>query len=128
MAAFDGQAGFLISTEVHRLLLFGDGRGGLEGGADDEGHARADAAENATGVIAERGDFAAFDGEGVIVLRTPLARDVEATAELNAFDGRNGEEGFGDVSFQGIENRLAEAGRDIERNAFDDTADAIAIL
>ena len=75
------------------------------------------------------GDYlAVFDGEGVIVLRAFHARRGETGAELHALDGRDGQQGLGQLAVQGIEDRLAQAGRHVEGDAFDDAAEAVPRL
>src|SRR3954447_12498942 len=72
----------LVAVHVHRLLLAQDGGGGLEGRAQHDGLAVADAALDAARPVGAGADLAARIVKGIVVLRAAQLRPLEAAPAL----------------------------------------------
>ncbi|MDB6067936.1 MAG: hypothetical protein JWR26_4144 [Pedosphaera sp.] len=122
-AAFEGG---VMKFGIHGILFMHDRGDGLEGDAKVDGFAIGDAALDATGTVGGRADLAALHAERVVVLGAGQQNAAEAGADVKSFGGRKAEHGFAQVCFQSVEHRFAPSGRNATRDAFDDSADAVA--
>ena len=123
----DPQLGLPAGGEVQGALGGGDGGGGLDGCAEDQGHAVGQAAVDPAVVVRFRHDPSFIHPEGVVGLGAPQLRQGETVSELHALDGGNGEEGVGQQSFHGVEPGSAESGGQTEDGGLQDPADAVAL-
>ena len=96
--------------EVDRPLRRREARRRLDGDTEDERIAVGDAAVDAPGVVGL--GPAVGPGDGVVGGRAGHPGQGEAGPELDAFDGRDGEQDVGQERFDGIEEGLAQSGRD----------------
>lgn len=117
-------------------LVLGDGGGGLEGDAEEDGHAVGDAALDAAGVVgaglelgardAELGGLGLADGrgheEGVVVDGALHGGAAEAGADLEGLDGGDAEHGVAEGGLELVEAGLAEAGGGVADDAGDGAA------
>jgi hypothetical protein len=103
-----------------------DGGGGLEGDAEEDVFAVGNAALDAAGAVGGGADLAVLHAEGSLCSR-PVSSVPETGADLEALGGGDGEHGLGEVGFQLVEDRLAEAGRAVADDALDDAADRVAV-
>src|SRR5207244_11702351 len=67
-------------------------------------------------------------GERIVVLAPAHRRAAEAGPEVDALHGGDREEEMSERRLDGLEERLAHAGRETRHDCFDDAADAIAVF
>ena len=120
-------------------LVLGDGRGGFEGDAEEDGHAVGDAALDAAGVVgaclepgareAELGRLLGGDGlghvEGVVVDGALHGGAREAGADLEALDGGDAHHGVAEEGLELVEAGLAEARGRVADDAGDGAAGGV---
>ena len=71
--------------------------------------------------------FPCFDAERVVVLAAGQQNAAEAGADFKRLRRRQAQHRLGQVRFELVEHRLAPAGRNAARDAFDDAADGVAL-
>ena len=96
-----------LPIHVNRRARAENGAGRLDGDADFEVLAGADAAQHAPGVVA----FKALRRQGIAVHGAALGHAGKARANLHAFDGVQAHHGPGDVGIELVIERLAQAHR-----------------
>ena len=128
VAAAAHELRFGAALLVDGALVLNEGGGRLEGDAEDEFLAVADAALDAAGTVGLGADFAVLVDKDVVVLGAELLRAAEAAADLEALGGGDGEHGLGEVGFEAIEHGHAEADWQVAHAAFDDAADRVAVV
>ena len=121
-----GLEGHRLAAAVDGLLRLADRRRRLEGDAEDDVLAVADAALHAAGAVGHRAHAAALGGERIVVLDAGQRRAGEAAADLEALRRRQRHHGARQVGFELVEHRLAEARRHAAADALDDAAERIA--
>lgn len=124
-------------------LVLANGRGGLEGNAEEDGHAVGDAALDAAGVVGLGDEARAGDaqlafggghellggrGEGVVVLGAVHLGAQEAGADLEALDGGDGHHGVAQGGLELVKGRLAQAGRGVADDAGDGASGAVLLF
>lgn len=124
--AFEGRI-FVVSGDG--VLFRKDGSDGFEGNAERDGHAVGDPALDASGMVS--------GGVNGLVIVTPVRIVVFRTCEQNAgisgadfepFGSGEGEEGFGKIGFEFVENGFAPTSGDSAGDGADDAADGIALF
>ena len=100
-----------------------EGGNGLEGHAEDDVVAVADAALDAAAVVGGGGKARQ---EGIVLLRTAQGSTGKAEAVLKTFDGVDGEHGVGKGGVEFVEGGSAPARRATGDEAFDDAAHGVA--
>ena len=114
-------------VHIHGLLRLENRGGRLEGDAEDNLLAVADAALHAAGIIGGGANLASLGHEGVVVLRPLEQRAGETAADLEALGRGQGKHRLGKVSLEAVEHRRAEADGHAAHAAFDDAADGITL-
>src|SRR5581483_2847498 len=115
------------AVDVHGLLRLENGGGGLEGDAEENLLAVADAALDAAGAVGGGADPAFARLERVVVLRALEERAGETAADFEALGGGKRKHGLGEVGLEAVEDRFAQAGRHALHAADDDAADGVAL-
>ena len=117
------------AAAVHGLLGLADRGGGLEGHAQQDGLAVADASLNSSGAVRARtGSAVRARYERIVVFAPEEQGAREAAADLEALRGRERHQGPGELRLELVEHGLSEAARDASRDAGDHTAQRIALL
>ena len=127
MAAAAHELG-LVALFVYRFLVLDDRGRGFKGDTEDEFFAVTDAPLDAAGAVSGGADFAALVDKDIVMLGAPLERAVEAAADLEALGRREREHGFGQISFQAVEDRHTQTDGEVADAAFHDTAHGVALL
>ncbi len=124
--AFEGRV-FVVGGDS--VLLWEDCRDGFEGNAEGDGHAVGDAPLDASGVVGGGvNGLVVVAAIGIVMLRTPEKSSGIAGADFKPFGCREGEEGFGEIGFEFVENGFPPTGWDSAGDSTDDSADGIALL
>jgi hypothetical protein len=109
VASAGGEARGLV-VAVHGVLSQADGGAGLEGDAQLDGPAVADAALDSARSVRRGAQPAARPrDEGVVVLDARHARAGEAAADLEALRGGQGEQVLRELGLELVEHRPADA-------------------
>ena len=117
----------IFAARSDGLLLTHDGGGGFEGNAENDALAIGNPTLDAAGAVAGGADFIIDHLKRIVVLAAGEQGASEAGANLKAFGRGDREHCFGEVSFEFVENGLAEAGRAIPDHALDHAADRVAV-
>lgn len=117
---------FGLAIGADGILFAHDGGGGFKGGAEEERFTIGDAALDTAGAVRAGTDVALTIFEGVVVLAAAEACTGEAATDFEAFGGRDGEHGFGEVGLEAVEDRFAESGGHGMYDSADNATDAIA--
>ena len=125
MAALAGEFG-VLAAGGDGLLGGHDGGGGFERDAENDRLAIGNAALNAAGAVAGGADLAVDHAERVVVFAAGEKGPGKPRADLKALGGGNRQHRFGEIGFEFVENRFAEAGRAVADHALDHAADRIA--
>ena len=127
MAATSGK-GRVLTVTGHGLLFAGDRAGGFERNPGGDVLAVADAALDATAVVGRGADASVVaDHERIIVGEAAEASAGETTADLDTLRRRKRHECACENSIELVEDRFAEAGRNVAGDRLDDTAERIAV-
>ena len=100
----------LSGGQADRPLGLGDGRCGLHGRPQDDGHSAGDAPQNAARVVGLCLHPAVLHHKGVVVFGPPGPGGGEAVPKLHALHGGNAEEGGGQPVFHAAEHGLPQSG------------------
>ena len=111
------------AVDIDRRLFAQEGGYGLEGHAEDDVVAVADAALDAAAVVGGGGEARQ---ESIVLLRTAQGSTGKAEAVLKTFDGVDGEHGVGKGGVEFVESGRAPARRTTGDEAFDDAAHGVA--
>ena len=111
------------AVDIDRRLFAQEGGNGLEGHAEDDVVAVADAALDAAAVVGGGGEARQ---ESIVLLRTAKGRTRKTEAVLKTFDGVDGEHGVGKGGVEFVESGRAPARRAAGDEAFDDAAHGVA--
>ena len=111
------------AVDIDRRLFAEEGGNGLEGHAENDVVAVADAALDAAAVVGGGGEARQ---EGIVLLRTAQGSTGKAEAVLKTFDGVDGEHGVGKGGVEFVEGGSAPARRTTGDEAFDDAAHGVA--
>ena len=127
VAPGDADRDFGVRFRIDRDLLAGDRGRGLQGGPEDDGHAGAQATQDAAGIVCAGAHSSILDAVGVVILRAAAVRACKAAAELDALHSGDAEDRPGDAVFHSVEHGPAEAGGAAGDRAFNDAAHAVAL-
>ena len=125
MAALTLEFG-ILTIDGDGFLTAHDGGGGLEGDPENDGFPIGNATLHAAGTVGRGANPAIDHAEGVVVLAAGEQRAREARADLEALGGGNREHRLGEVGFELVEDRLAEAGRAVADDTFDHPAHRVS--
>lgn len=108
--AFELQFRLLPGFIVYGVLRDKDGSRRLDDGMENDRHAVGDAAVDARVAVGAGDDCILLQDEGIVGLRAKEAFKAKAFAKRNALDGRHREEKAGQLAFNGVKERFANAG------------------
>ena len=112
-----------VAVDIDRRLFAQEGGNGLEGHAEDDVIAVADAPLDPAAVVGGSGEARQ---EGIVLLRTAQGSTGKAEAVLKTFDGVDGEHGVGKGGVEFVEGGSAPACRATGDETFDDAAHGVA--
>ena len=126
MAATAEQFG-ILAVGGDGLLRAHDGGGGLKGDAEEDIFAVGDAALDTAGMVGRGAHPAVLHPERIIVLATGELGTRKARTDFKPLGRWQREHRLGQIGFQFVKNRFAQAGWATSDDAFDDAADRVAV-
>ena len=124
----DHKLRILSGGQADRPLGLGDGRCGLHGRPQDDGHSAGDAPQNAARVVGLCLHPAVLHHKGVVVFGPPGPGGGEAVPKLHALHGGNAEEGGGQPVFHAAEHGLPQSGGKARGGTLNDASHRIQIF